>query len=140
MIGESHGGLQSPLSEGKVRALGRRMRLGAGQRVLDVGAGTGALTVLFAKEFGCQIRAVESCAEFVAAGTERARRAGVEELVEYVTCDAAELALEAEAYDAALCIGAAWVLGGFVKTAEALRATVRPRACLPNVGLPGCDG
>ncbi len=125
LIAESHGGLQSPLSEQLITGLGRSIGLAPGQVVLDAGAGSGAPAVLLAREFGCRVVAVESCAELVALGVDRARRAGAADLITYVRCDLAEFELEPEAYDAALCLGAAWILGGFARTAEALRTAVR---------------
>ncbi|WP_157181508.1 hypothetical protein [Actinopolymorpha alba] len=68
--------------------------------------------------------AVENSERFAEAGLERARAAGVADLIEYVISEGAGFTLERDKYDVAVCLGAAWVLGGFTKTAEALRNAV----------------
>ncbi|GAA4986384.1 hypothetical protein GCM10023317_11790 [Actinopolymorpha pittospori] len=92
--------------------------------MLDLGAGTGGPAVVLAKHFRCRVTAVENSSSFAEAGRERARAAGVSDLIEYVISDVTEFSIERGAYDAAVCFGAAWILGGFAGTAEALRAAV----------------
>jgi SAM-dependent methyltransferase len=125
LIAESHGGFQSPLNEQMIIDLGRKIGLGPRQVVLDAGAGSGGPAVLLAKQVGCRVIAVESSEALVALGVERARSEGVGDLINYVCCDLADFELEPEMYDAALCLGAAWILGGFAKTAQALGDAVR---------------
>lgn len=124
-IGESHDGLQSPISAEKIRLLGSRMHLTAGQTVLDIGAGTAGPAVILARQFGCRVVAVEQDEEFARLGRERAASADVADLIAYHVCDGAEFPIETGAYDAAVCIGAAWILGGFGGTAVQLRDAVR---------------
>ncbi|MGW5361951.1 SAM-dependent methyltransferase [Actinopolymorpha pittospori] len=121
---EHHDGIQSPITVEKIRAVGDSLRLRPGQEVLDLGAGTGGPAVILAKHFRCRVTAVENSSSFAEAGRERARAAGVSDLIEYVISDATEFSIQRGAYDAAVCFGAAWILGGFAGTAMALRAAV----------------
>jgi hypothetical protein len=48
-------------------------------------------------------------------------------LIQVRTADAAEVSLEPESFDAALCLGASFVWGTMTEAAPRLAATVRPR-------------
>lgn len=123
-IVEPHHEVMGPYSVDKARLVGERMRLRPGSRVLDLGAGTGGPAVLFAGAFGCRVTAVEVHRPFVQIGEERAAARGVGDLIDFVVADGAAHDLGHDRYDAALCLGAAWVLGGFAKTAYRLREAV----------------
>jgi hypothetical protein len=118
--------LQNPTSAGKIRQLGERLGLDRSARVLDVAGGRGGPAVLLASEFGCRITLVEQSSEFAAVAGERARSAGVGELVEVVEADAKDFA----GYDVALCLGATFAFDGVVPTVSALAAAVPPRGLI----------
>lgn len=125
-VAEARHELQNPTSPEKIRRLGEALGLGAGSRVLDVAAGRGGPALLLAGAFGCAIRCVERAPAFAAAARERAREARLGELIEVVEADAAAVEYEPAAYDAALCLGAAFVFGGLAETVAALAPAVRP--------------
>ena len=127
--------LQNPTSPEKIHLLGELLGLGRSSRVLDVGGGRGGPAVLLAREFGCRITLVELSAEFAAAARERAREAGVGELVEVVESDAKDFTIEPAGYDSALCIGATFAFDGLVPTVRALAAAVPPRGLIA-IGEP----
>jgi SAM-dependent methyltransferase len=135
--------LQNPTSAEKILLLGERLGIGPGSRVLDVASGRGGPALLLAREFGCRIRCVERAPEFVAAARERIADAGLEALVEVVEADAAGVAYEPAAYDAALCLGASFVFGGLAPTVAALAPAVRARGFVavgePYLRTPGPD-
>lgn len=124
-IVERHHDVMNPCSVDKVRLVGQRMGLDRGASVLDLGAGTAGPAVLFADSFGCRVTAIENHERFVTAGKKCAATRGVSDLVSYVLKDGAAYDLGRERYDAALCLGATWILGGFAKTARRLREVVR---------------
>jgi SAM-dependent methyltransferase len=126
--------LQNPTSAEKIHLLGERLGLGAGSRVLDVGAGRGGPAILLAREFGCRVRCLERAPEFAAAARERVEAAGLAETVEVVEADGATAEL-GSGYDAALCLGASFVWNGLAGTLDALVPTVRPRGFVA-VGEP----
>jgi SAM-dependent methyltransferase len=125
IVAEHDHELQNPISTEKLLELGRRLRLGPDSRVLDVASGRGGPAVLLALEFGCRIEGIEIAPEFHAVAVERARGAGLEERVSFELADASQVALQQEAYDVALCLGASFVWGSLVGTLDALEPVVR---------------
>nr|MBA2383751.1 class I SAM-dependent methyltransferase [Actinomycetota bacterium] len=103
--------LQNPTSPEKIRLLGEYLRLSSASRVLDVACGKGGPALILASTYGCRIHGIEVRPTFADGARARIAAAGLDELVEIQTGDAAEAPLEPEAWDAALCLGAAFVWG-----------------------------
>jgi SAM-dependent methyltransferase len=116
--------IQNPTSAEKIRLLGDYVRLGPERRVLDVACGKGGPAVLLAEAFGCRIVGVERLPAFADEARSRVAARGLEHLVEVRTGDAAEFALEPEAWDVALCIGASFVWGTIEDAAARLAPAV----------------
>lgn len=119
-------GVLNPMHPDKFRTLGSRLRLRPGHRVLDVGAGRCGPALVLAREYGCQITAVEPYEPFLSRARERVAAAGLSDQFEFVQAAGADFAIEPGAYDAAMCIGASWAWGGLEGTLEALGPGVRP--------------
>lgn len=117
--------LQNPTTPEKIRLLGERLRLGPESRVLDVACGQAGPAVLLASAFGCRIVGVERAPEFAEEARRRVSEAGLAELVEIVEGDAQAYPLEAESFDAALCLGATFVWDDLAGTLAALAPAVR---------------
>lgn len=117
--------VMNPMSSDKFRTLGRRLRLEPDQHILDIGAGRCGPALIFAKEFGCRITAVEPYEGFVDDARRRFEDAGLTEKVTFVTATAEAFLIEPDAYDACMCIGATWAWGGLHGTLDALSAGVR---------------
>jgi SAM-dependent methyltransferase len=126
-IAYRHHDLMNPSSPDKLRVLGERLRLRPGSTVLDLGCGTGGPAVLLASAFGCSVLGVDHHEPFIDQAHGRAADAGVSDLVEFIAADGAEFIRDRATHvDAAVCIGAAWILGGFAATADQLGALVPP--------------
>jgi ubiquinone/menaquinone biosynthesis C-methylase UbiE len=77
-------------------------RIHAGQRVLDLGCGTGALTLRAAQQ-GAKIRGIDINAQMLEIAGQRVREAGLTETVDLVEMGVAELDSEdTESYDAVM--------------------------------------
>jgi len=126
-VTEARHELQNPTSEEKVLRLGKLLRLTPGSRVLDVGSGKGGPAILLARAFGCRLTCVEQSEEFVAIARERLAAEGLADRIELVHADAAQVAFKRAAYDAALCLGATFALGGLDHTVRTLVAAVPER-------------
>lgn len=125
-VAERYHEIQNPIGADKIRLLGERLGLAAGQRVLDIACGRGGPTLVLASTFGCEIVGVEKSDEFAEAARKRVAEAGLEELISVHVQDAADFPIEPEAWDAALCLGASWIWGGLEGTVAALVPGVRP--------------
>jgi SAM-dependent methyltransferase len=134
-IAERDHELQNPTSTEKIRLLGEYLRLGEGSRVLDVACGKGGPAAILAGTYGCRVRGVELRAEFAQAARDRAAAKGLESLIEVETADASQLDVEPEAWDAVLCLGAAFVWGTIADAGAALRPFV-PRGGFVAIGEP----
>jgi SAM-dependent methyltransferase len=124
-VAEQDHDIQNPISREKIRLLGERIGLAPGQRVLDIACGRGGPAIVLASTFGCKVVGVERASVFAAAARERVAGAGLERLVEIHEQDAAELEIQAEAWDAAICLGASWIWNGLEGTVAALVPGVR---------------
>ena len=117
--------LQNPTNPEKIRLLGERMRLGPERRVLDIACGRGGPALVLAREFGCRIVGVDISPVFAGVARERVAAAGLEHLVDIREGNGAEFALEPEAWDAAVCLGASFVWGHVTHAVAALTPAVR---------------
>ena len=75
----------------KLDLICRKLGLGPGSRLLDVGCGWGSLTVHAAQEYGASVTAVTAAAEQHAFVAERLAREGVAHLVDLRLCDYREV-------------------------------------------------
>jgi len=82
-----------------------------GLKVADIGCGTGASTLVLAKELDAQIVAVDFLADFLGVLSARAARAGLAERIGTVTASMDSLPFEADSLDAIWSEGAIYNIG-----------------------------
>ncbi len=117
--------IQNPTSPEKIRLLGDYLRLTSESRVLDVACGKAGPALILAAAHDCRILGIEVRPAFADEARARVAAHGLTERIEVRTADAARVALEAEAFDAALCLGASFVWGTIAEAAAVLCPTVR---------------
>ena len=88
-IDEFHG-----LGRAATLALAELAEVGAGTRVLDVGAGIGGPARTLTRHFGAEVTALDPTARFCALHEELNRRAGLTEQIEVVRGDGREMSFE----------------------------------------------
>jgi len=98
-----------PGTHGDTMALLQRLRLGAGKRLLELGAGTG-LSAVLAAQTGCEVVATDLSAAFLAAIERRVQAASVADRVTVKKVDLRKPG-NLGRFDAVLCEGAAYVIG-----------------------------
>ena len=114
--------IQNPLSREKLRRLIDYLRLSDGDRVVDVGCGKGWLLAEMASQRRIEAVGLEVNPAFAAI----ARRALPAAAVRIVDGPALDYPAAPGAFDAALCIGATFALGGLQGSIDWLAAAVRP--------------
>jgi SAM-dependent methyltransferase len=127
--------IQNPTSPEKIRLLGDYLRLTRESLVLDVACGKGGPARILAATYGCRISAIEIRPPFAEEARRQAAAAGLDPLIQVETADAATLQVEPNAFDAVLCLGAAFVWGTIADAAEALGIAV-PAGGLIAIGEP----
>jgi len=127
--------LQNPTSAEKILLLGDYVRLTSESRVLDIACGKCGPARILAATHGCRILGIEKLEAFAHEARQRNAAAGLDHLIDVRTADAADVPLEAEAWDAALCLGASFVWGTMLEAAAALAPAVR-RGGFVAVGEP----
>ncbi len=121
--------------EAKLDLVCRKLALQEGERVLDVGCGWGSLAIHAAKNYGVRVLGVTLSAPQAMLGQQRARDAGVGELVELRVADYRELA--EEPFDAISSIGMVEHVGAerIDLYASLLAGLLRPGGRLLNHGI-----
>ena len=125
-VAERDHDMQNPTSPEKIRLLGDYLRLTPASRVLDLACGKAGPALVLAGAYGCRISGIERIPEFANAARARVAAAGLGELIEITTADVGETFLEPGAWDAVLCLGAAFIWGTMTEAAAALYPAVRP--------------
>jgi arsenite methyltransferase len=107
------------------RQLLERCRIAAGSCVLDVGCGVGATTCYLAKTYGCRVVGVDLRESMVGLSSERARKEGVRDLVEFRVADAQDLPFEDATFGVVLCESVATFVRDRQRVANELVRVVR---------------
>lgn len=124
-ITESAHRIHNPFTADKFATLGEALRLAPGERVLDLGSGSGEMLCTWARDYGIVGTGVDMSQLFSAQARRRAEELGVAERVEFVHGDAAGY-VSAEKVGVAACVGASWIAGGVAGTIELLARSLRP--------------
>jgi SAM-dependent methyltransferase len=114
----------NPTSDHKLRQLARHIGLRPDQHVLDIGSGRCGPALLFAREFGCRVTAVEPYEPFMDDAKRLVDEAGLSDRFEFALAKGADFVIEPERYDVAMCLGATWAWGSLDGTLDALVAAV----------------
>lgn len=102
-------------------------RLDATSQVLDVGCGPGNTACLIAEQYGSQVWGIDLSEIMIAKATERARRQGLLDRVEFRVADAFQLPFEDDRFDVAIVESVLTPLPGDKKQALAeMVRVVRP--------------
>jgi arsenite methyltransferase len=94
--------------------------------VLDAGCGAGATASYLAKAYGCRVVGVDLRKAMVTLSTERARKQGVIDHVEFRVADAQELPFDDGTFDVILCESVATFIEDKRRVVDELARVVKP--------------
>ncbi|OCX92778.1 MAG: hypothetical protein BFD77_14315 [Pseudomonas sp. CO183] len=123
-ITESAHRIHNPITPEKLATLGAALRLQPGDRVLDLGSGSGEMLCTWARDHGIVGTGIDMSQLFSEQATLRAVELGVADQVEFIHGDAAGH-ISDEKVSVAACIGASWIAGGVAGTLELLARSLR---------------
>lgn len=118
--------VMNPMSAERIRLLGQRLRLQPNQHLLDVGAGRCGPALIFARDFGCRITAVEPYGIFLDDARHRVTAAGLSDRFRFIQKKAEDFETQPDEFDVAMCLGATWAWGDLRGTLGALAKATRP--------------
>ncbi|WP_209307491.1 class I SAM-dependent methyltransferase [Geodermatophilus sp. DF01-2] len=120
----------APVSDDSLFRLISRLVPPGGNRVLDLGCGSGAWLLRLVEEHpGLRGVGLDTSAPALAAARSEAGRRGLTDRVEFVGGDAAAYA--GRPFDVVLCVGATHAFGGLAGTLHAVRRHLRPGGRVP---------
>jgi SAM-dependent methyltransferase len=123
-ITESAHRIHNPFTPEKFATLGAALRLKKGDRILDLGSGSGEMLCTWARDYGVIGTGVDMSELFSEQAKLRAVELGVADKVKFIHGDAAGYVSD-EKVDVAACVGAAWIGGGVAGTIELLARSLR---------------
>ena len=124
-ITESAHRIHNPITPEKLAVLGAALRLKSGDRVLDLGSGSGEMLCTWARDHGISGTGIDLSQLFTAQAKLRAEELGVADQVQFIHGDAAGFVSD-EKVSVAACVGATWIAGGVAGTIELLARSLRP--------------
>jgi len=118
--------IQNPTSPQKLDRLIDTLQLNANHTVLDIGCGKGYLLTRMAERCGITGTGIEINPWFCGDARQRSQRAGVDQHITIIESDARDMVLPERQFDAAVCIGATFALGGLLPCLATMRRVVKP--------------
>lgn len=125
-VGHANHVLCNPTSEAKLDELIGLLDLPAEARLLDIACGKAELMVRTARRYGCRGVGVDLSADFVSDARGRIAAADLGSQLEIIEGDGARYEGDPASFDAAVCLGASWVFGGWPGTLRALSRWAKP--------------
>ncbi|MBN2238578.1 MAG: class I SAM-dependent methyltransferase [Dehalococcoidales bacterium] len=120
----------NPTSPEKIISVGNILGLNNNYRIIDFGCGTGEPLALWAENFGIFGTGIDISSKLCERARQNISQRGLGNCIEIVHANGSEYTSDFREYDAATCIGATFIWGGYRQTIQALKTFVRPGAKL----------
>lgn len=129
-ISERYMELINPCSGKKILKIGAAMHLGPRSRVIEFGCGFGEVLAIWAEAYGIGGVGIDVREHACERARQKMAARGLADRIEIVCGKGAEYAFEPGAFDAAACIGASFIWGGFGETIAGMRGAIGPEGRL----------
>jgi len=114
--------IMNPVNEDRLERLCDLLELKRGARVIDIGCGKGEMLIRLAEKYRIKGVGVDKSPYCIREAAERKRKRVPRTDLRFLEMDGAQYKIEnGESSDLAMCIGAAWIYGGYTNTIKALR-------------------
>jgi len=117
--------LLNPSTTEKIIKLGQVLLLKEGSRIIDFGCGYAEPLALWAEKFGIVGTGIDVSEDFCDRARKKLTDRGLSDRIEIVCCRGADYVFDKGTFDAATCIGATFVFGGYRETIQALKCAVK---------------
>jgi cyclopropane fatty-acyl-phospholipid synthase-like methyltransferase len=116
----------NPSTPEKIIKLGKMLRLKEGSRVIDFGCGCAEPLVLWAEQFGISGVGIDISTGFCERARNKLAAHRLSDRIEIVCCRGTDYRYQEGTFDAATCIGATFVFGGYRQTVQAMKQAIKP--------------
>jgi len=123
-ITESAHRIHNPITPDKLATLGAALRLAPGDRVLDLGSGSGEMLCTWARDHQIVGTGIDLSQLFTEQAHRRAEELGVAHQVRFIHGDAAGHVADVKV-NVAACLGATWIAAGVAGSIELLTRSLR---------------
>ncbi len=114
----------NPSTPEKIIKLGKLLKLKQGSRVIDFGCGSAESLILWAEEFGITGIGVDISKDFCNKAKKKLAERELSDRVKIFCSPGADYVFEEETFDAATCIGATFIWGGYKQTIQAMKRAI----------------
>ena len=114
----------NPSTPEKIIKLGKLLKLKEGNRVIDFGCGSAEPLIIWAEEFGITGIGIDISEYFCDRAKKKLAVRGLSGRIEIVCSNGADYVFEERAFDAATCIGATFIWGGYKETIQAMKRAI----------------
>jgi len=114
----------NPSTPEKIIKLGKLLKLKEGNRVIDFGCGSAESLIIWAEEFGITGIGIDISEDFCDRAKKKLAVRGLSDKIEIVCSNGADYVFEERTFDAATCIGATFIWGGYKETIQAMKRAI----------------
>ncbi|GAI05669.1 unnamed protein product [marine sediment metagenome] len=114
----------NPSTSEKIIKLGKLLKLKEGNRVIDFGCGCAEPLIIWAEEFGITGIGIDISEDFCDRAKKKLAVRGLSDRIEIVCSNGADYVFGERAFDAATCIGATFIWGGYKETIQAMKRAI----------------
>jgi SAM-dependent methyltransferase len=123
-ISERYLELLNPTSTSKILTVGQMLGLKPGSRIIDFGCGNGEVLALWAEKFGISGVGIDVREHACQRARQKMKHKGLSDRIEIVCASGSEYRFEPHRFEAALCVGATFIWGGYEPTIRAMRDAI----------------